>query len=208
MNTKNIIEWIICIIIAITIAIFFKYFIGTPTIVKQTSMYPTLEEGDRLWLNKIKPNINKNLKRGEIVTFEAPSIKRLRSKEIEESPLAKYNERKNIIEKFTYSVLGINNTSYIKRVIALEGEHIEIKNGKVLIDDVEFEEEYLQPGIITDNGNGECIDIIVPENSVYVMGDNRSGSTDSRCFGCIPIGKIEGKVAIRLFPLNKIGQVK
>lgn len=205
---KNIIEWIMCIIIAITIAILFRYFIGTPTIVKQTSMYPTLEEGDRLWLNRMNNKNIKTLKRGEIITFEAPSIKIIDSKEIEKNPLARYDERNTIVKKFTYSVLGINNTSYIKRVIGLPGEHIEIKDGKVFINDIEIDEEYLKQGIITDNGKGECIDIVVPENSVFVMGDNRIGSTDSRCFGCVPIEKIEGKVAMRLFPLSRSGKVK
>ena len=50
---KDVIEWFFCIIIAIIIAILFRYYIGTPTIVKQPSMYPTLKENQRLWLNRI-----------------------------------------------------------------------------------------------------------------------------------------------------------
>lgn len=155
-----------------------------------------------------KQNNDKKIKRGEIVTFEAPSIDRLNLNEIAESPLARYEERTNVIEKFTYSVLGIKNTSYIKRVIGLSGEHIEIKEGKVFINNFEIKEDYLKQDIITDSINWECIDIVVPENAVYVMGDNRAGSKDSRNFGCIPIEKIEGIASIRLFPLNKIGKVK
>ena len=49
---KNILEWVYCIVIAVIIAILIKYFVGTPTIVKQTSMYPTLEQNDRLILNR------------------------------------------------------------------------------------------------------------------------------------------------------------
>ena len=49
---KNILEWVCCIIIAIVLALVFRYFVGTPTIVKQISMYPTLEQNQRLWLNR------------------------------------------------------------------------------------------------------------------------------------------------------------
>lgn len=49
---KNILEWVYCIVIAIIIAILIRYFIGTPTVVKQTSMFPTLKQDQRLWLNR------------------------------------------------------------------------------------------------------------------------------------------------------------
>ena len=49
---KDILEWVLCIVIALVIAILFRYYIGTPTIVKQPSMYPTLKEDQRLWLNR------------------------------------------------------------------------------------------------------------------------------------------------------------
>ena len=70
-NVKNDLEWIYCIVIAVVLAIFIKYFIGTPTIVKQHSMYPTYKPNDRLILNRMAKA--KMPKRGEVVTFEAPS---------------------------------------------------------------------------------------------------------------------------------------
>ena len=96
-----------------------------------------------------------------------------------------------------------------KRSIRQKNKFLQSKYGKVYINDIELEEPYLQPGVITDNYNGRgfCIDLIVPENSVFVMGDNRSQSTDSRCFGCIPLEKIESKVFIRIWPLNQFGKV-
>ena len=204
----DILEWIGCFIIAIVIAMIFRYFIGTPTIVKQPSMYPTLQENQRLWLNRWNRTIKKMPERGDIITFEAPSTTILTTSEIEESQVARYeNEPTSLMGKFSYYVLEANKMSYIKRVIGLPGDHIVIKEGKVYINGELYEESYLQPGVITDNGRGYCIDVVVPEKSVFVMGDNRSQSTDSRCFGCIPLEKIESKVWIRIWPLNKFGKI-
>lgn len=205
---RDIIEWIICIVVALVIAILFRYYIGTPTIVKQPSMFPTLKEDQRLWLNRWDRTIHKMPEKGDIITFEAPTTTILKTGEVEESVIARYkNEPKGIFSKFSFYVLEIHKTSYIKRVIGLPGDHIVIEDGTVYINDEEYEEDYLQPGVITDNGKGFCTDVIVPENTVFVMGDNRSQSTDSRCFGCIPLEKIESKVWIRIWPLNLFGKI-
>ena len=205
---KDILEWIVCFIIAIAIAILFKYYVGTPTIVQQPSMYPTLQENERLWLNRWNRTIKKMPERGDIVTFEAPTTTVLSSEEIDKSQIARYeNKLTNAFSKFSFYVLENGKVSYIKRVIGLPGDHVVIKDGKTYINDKKLDESYLQPGVVTDNGRGYCTDIIVPENSVFVMGDNRTKSTDSRCFGCIPLEKIESKVVIRIWPLNKWGQI-
>ena len=206
---KDIMEWIICIVIALIIAILFRYFIGTPTIVKQPSMYPTLKENQRLWLNRWDRTTKKMPNKGDIITFEAPSKSVLTEEELQKSVVARYeNEPNGIFKKFTYNVLEIGKISYIKRVIGLPGDHVVIKDGKVFINDNELEEKYLQSGVVTDDGRGNCIDIIVPENTVFAMGDNRSQSTDCRCFGCIPLDKIESRVWIRIWPLNLFGKIE
>ena len=107
-----------------------------------------------------------------------------------------------------YHVLEINKTSYIKRVIALPGEHLEIKNNKVYINGEELKEEYLADDVITDSTEGAYIDLVVPEGTVFVMGDNRQHSGDSRRFGCVPFDKIESKVCFRFWPLNRFGVIK
>lgn len=206
---KNILEWIYCIIIAVVIAILIKYFIGTPTIVKQTSMWPTLEQNDRLILNRLPRTFGKMPERGDIITFEAPSNNAtgLLASDIE-NPVAKYdNEPNTWWGKFIYDVLEIGKESYIKRVIALPGEHVEIKDGKVYINGEELDEPYLKDDVITES-TGVLNDFIVPENTVFAMGDNREGSKDCRAFGCIPLEKIESKVVIRFWPLNKFGKVE
>lgn len=206
---KDIMEWVICIVIALIIAILFRYFIGTPTIVKQPSMYPTLKEDQRLWLNRWGRTTKIMPEKGDIITFEAPSTSVLTEDELKKSTIARYEkEPTSLFGKFSYNVLEINKISYIKRVIGLPGDHIVISDGKVFINDKELQESYLQQGVITDNGKGYCTDIIVPENTVFAMGDNRSQSTDSRCFGCIPLEKIESKVWIRIWPLNLFGKIE
>ena len=208
MDKRNIIEWIICIIIAIVLALLFRYFIGTPTIVKMNSMYPTLEQNQRLWLNRWGRTTKTLPERGQIITFEKPAQIKYTYTEVDKNnPKAKYNE-KIAFEWFTYNFLEIGKESYIKRVIAVPGEHVEIKDGKVYINDQELDEPYLQSGVVTDVVGPGFDNFVVPENCVFAMGDNRSQSTDCRAFGCIPLEKIESTVAIRIWPFNKFGKVE
>lgn len=203
INYKEILEWVYCIIIAVVLALLVRYFLGTPTIVKQVSMYPTLVEGQRLILNRWERTTGKNYKKGDIITFEAPTNKNVESNE---NPVASYDyEPKGIFGKFVYYVLELNKTSYIKRVIALEGDHVEIKDGKVYINGEEQKEEYLSSDIVTSSSG--LTDFIVPEGYIFAMGDNRPRSTDCRAFGCIPVDKVEGVVTLRFWPLNLFGPV-
>ncbi|MGN1327932.1 MAG: signal peptidase I [Clostridia bacterium] len=210
-RARNILEWIECVVIAVVLAVLIKYYIGTPTVVQQESMYPTLEQNDRLILNRISRTKKETPNRGDIITFEAPSVKYISTEQADlNNPVAIYDyEPTNVFSKFTYYVLEWGKTSYIKRVIGLPGEHVQIANGKVYINGEELDEsEYLQDGVYTDNYGGEFSDFVVPEGYVFAMGDNRTKSADCRRFGCIPIEKIEGKVSIRFWPLNKFGTIK
>lgn len=205
---KEILEWIYCILIALVLAMLFRYFIGTPTIVKQVSMKPTLIQDQRLWLNRWGRTTRTLPKRGEIITFEEPAKISYSQSEIDvENPIAQYSEKKGF-EWFWSDFLEIGKRSYIKRVIALPGEHVEIKNGKVYIDGDELSEPYLQAGLVTDVLGVGFSDFIVPQNCIFAMGDNRNHSTDCRSFGCIPLEKIESTVAIRIWPLDKWGKVE
>lgn len=208
-KTKNIIEWIECIVIAIVLAVLIRYFIGTPTIVKKRSMYPTLKQDERLILSRWGRTTKKMPERGDIITFEAPSKMVLSAEEVEfNNPVAVYeNQPKNIFSKFTYYVLEWGKQSFIKRVIGLPGEHIKIEDGKVYINGEEYKEDYLQEDVKT-TASGVFTDFVVPENYVFAMGDNRAESTDCRSFGCIPLEKIEGKVVLRFFPFNRFGKVE
>lgn len=206
-STKNILEWIYCIVIAIVLALLIKFFLGTPTVVKQYSMYPTYKPNDRLILNRLERS--KMPKRGDVVTFEAPSKNIYGPGEYDlNNPVAKYEyQPTNVFSKFTYYVLEINKTSYIKRVIALEGDKVEIKDGKVYINNELLLEKYLVEGVKTE-ATGVFNNFIVPKGCIFLMGDNRSGSMDCRNFGCIPVEKIESKVVFRFWPFNKMGPTK
>lgn len=205
-KVKDILEWVYCIIIALALAMLFRYFIGTPTIVQQVSMNPTLVEGQRLWLNRWGRTTKTLPKRGEIITFEEPEKLEYAIDEIDQAnPVAKYKDRTGL-DWFIHNFLEIGKRSYIKRVIAMPGEHVQIKEGKVFINGEELEESYLEPDVITESQI--LTDFIVPDGYLFCMGDNRTQSTDCREFGCIPFEKIEGIVICRFWPLNQIGSVE
>ena len=210
VKLKDIFEWTYCIIIAVVLALLIRYYVGTPTIVKQSSMYPTFKQNDRLVLNRIYRTMKTTPSRGEIITFEAPTTSYATLSDINPNDLVakKKKKSKGWFSDFTYNVLEIGKISYIKRIIALPGEHLEIKDGKVYINGEELKEEYLADTVKTENMGGEFYDLVVPEETVFVMGDNRSGSSDSRIFGCIPYERIEGKVVLRFWPLNKMKTIK
>ena len=207
---KNILEWIECIVIAIVLALLIRYYVGTPTVVQMDSMYPTLKQGERLVLNRIQRTRKQLPKRGDIITFEAPSTTYVTKASYNPDDVtAEYkNDSKGIGEKIKSSIDIFGETSFIKRVIGLPGDYVEIKNKSVYLNGQALEEKYLDAGTVTDSAEGFFLDVVVPDGYVYVLGDNREVSGDSRRFGCIPIDKIEGKAVFRFWPLNKLGKVK
>ena len=202
---REIVEWIVCIVIAFVLAVFIKYFIFTPTLVQMSSMYPTIFNNERVFVNRLVRTFKLELHHEDIVTFEAPTLQEPEAG----TNKAQYRE-KDGFEWFTYNVLEIGKISYIKRIVGLPGDRIKVVEGKVYLNDILLDEsDYLPDGTETylrDGGVSE--EFVVPEGYVFAMGDNRMGSQDCRAFGCIPIEKIEGRVVIRIWPLNKFGQVK
>ena len=105
-----------------------------------------------------------------------------------------------------YYIIEKTKTSYIKRVVAVDGNHVEIKDIKVFINGKELEEEYLSDDVVTESQ--VFTDFIVPEGYVFAIGDNRTKSKDCRELGCIPVDKVEGIVVLRFWPLDVFGKVK
>ena len=206
-KVKEVLDWIFWIIVAIVISLLIRYFIGTQTRVEQVSMYPTLKQDQRLWLNRWGRTTKKIPEKGDIITFQEPDKVSYTLDEIDvTNPVAYYKERTGF-EWFKYNFLEIGKRSYIKRVIATPNQHVKIADGKVYIDGKLLEEDYLQEGVVTEVLGAGFSEFTVPENCVFAMGDNRTRSTDCRAFGCIPLDKIEGKVAIRTWPLNLFGKI-
>ena len=181
---KEILEWVLCFVIAYAIYLVINYFIGTIAGVKQSSMYPTSKEGDRVVISR-RVLFNKTLNRSDVVILEAPI-------DIEENTTdyAVYEEKTGL-DYFTYKIMGLGKRSYIKRIIGLPGDHLYItETGEVYINDELLKEPYLVDGLKTPR-TGNYYDVEIPEGYVFVMGDNREGSKDSRELGLIPIDKAE-----------------
>ena len=203
---KNILEWIECIVIAIVLALLIRYYVGTPTVVQMDSMYPTLKQGERLVLNRI-PRTRKQLpKRGDIITFEQPSVTYIGEDKVDLSnPVAIYDKvPTNIFSKFAYYVLEWGKTSYIKRVIGLPGEHVQIMDGKVYINGSVLEDDVSEDDILTAGlAAGE---LTLGENEYFVLGDNRNNSEDSRFanVGVVKKDDIVGSVWFIASPMKRM----
>lgn len=99
---------------------------------------------------------------------------------------------------------------YIKRIIGLPGDKIKIEDGEVYINEILIKEDYISAKTVIFVGgfsrNG--VEATVPSAQLFVMGDNRPRSSDSREFGFIDINSIIGKVFFRYYPFDKLGQTK
>lgn len=206
-TSKEIFEWVLCIIIAYVIYLIFNFFIGTLSGVKQYSMYPTAKEGERLFI--VRPVIfHKELKYGDIITFKAPNSQGYHGLEGEGPSVDVIADYKDygFFQSFLYNFVGIGKVSYIKRVIGVAGDHIYINDdGEVYVNDQKLDEPYLHEQYTTKSGM--YTDIVVPEGCIYVMGDNRVDSKDSRFFGCIPIKQVDGYVVCRIWPFSRLGKL-
>lgn len=135
------------------------------TTVQGISMEPTLYTGNKLLINKISKLTN-NIERGNIVVFDSTPG----------------NAKKDKV-------------FYIKRVIGIAGDKIEIKNGNVFVNGKELTEDYADK---TDSFTN--LIMTVPEDSYFVLGDNRDKSNDSRYFGTIMHSQITGKISMQIYP--------
>ena len=202
---REVLDWVICFAIAFVVYLLINYFFICAPTVKQQSMHPTIKNNEKVltirpWMKGSK------FEYGQIITFEAPIDNKLYIDSNETLYTAQY-ENYTGITLFLYNFLDVNKVSYIKRVIGLPGDHIVIKDGMVYRNDEKIEEPYLRE-MNTEIQEQEYADVIVPENTVYVMGDNREQSKDSRSFGCIPYSRVNGYVLCRIWPLNKLGSIE
>ena len=95
---------------------------------------------------------------------------------------------------------------YIKRIVGLPGETVEIRDGGVFIDGELLDEPYIEAGI-TECTGPYCGPITIPDGQIWVMGDNRRNSSDSRVFGPVDINSVQGETWITYWPLSEFGLV-
>lgn len=189
-------EWTYSILLAVVIALLIKNFLFSTTIVKGQSMEPTLQENNMLVIDRLSQVRGLMPERGDVVTVEAPEA-------TSDEGVAQYSKVNGWFNKLVHSFTKV---LYVKRVIGLPGDEIEIKGNEVRINGEIIEEDYIKEPMLF---SPYFIDeITVPEGHVFVMGDNRNNSKDSRYFGVVPYEKIEGKAIFRFWPFNKLGGIE
>lgn len=189
---KEILGWVQAIIFAIIISLLIRAFIFETVYVDGSSMESTLKTGNRLVLYKLGYFFSPP-KKGDIVVLQVnegtfrflPFLNKL--------PFAKR----------TIHTLG--ETDYIKRVIAVPGDEVDIKEGFVYINNIKQNELYVEEG--TTYRRSVDFPLIVEENKVFVLGDNRQNSRDSREIGLVDFDKIKGKAIFRIWPLKCFGKI-
>ncbi|MET3696324.1 signal peptidase I [Bacillus oleivorans] len=175
---KESIEWLKALGIGLVIFVFIRTFLFSSYVVEGESMMPTLEEGNKLVVNKIGYTLG-SIDRFDVIVFHA-------------------NEEED----------------YVKRVIGLPGDQIVYENDQLFINGKAVEEPYLtnyrktaSPGqpLTGDFSLAELWKTeTVPEGMLFVLGDNRLESWDSRHFGFVPIDKVVGEVNLRYWPLSEV----
>lgn len=190
---NEILEIIKILFTALLLAIIIVQFIR-PTRVDGVSMYPTLENNDYLIINRVTRYTG--VKRGAVVVFDS-------NLPIKEGPYEKSD-----FQKVMDTILqdDSNTKDLVKRVVAIGGDHIVIKDGVVSINGKAIDEPYISK----DNYTQGDIDTVVPENEYFCMGDNRMRSFDSRYpdVGFVPKNKLVGSVLVRLLPVSHAGRVR
>jgi signal peptidase I len=157
------------------LAIGIRQFVAEARYIPSGSMLPTLQINDRLIVDKLSYRFN-NPQRGDIVVF---------------SPTA-------TLEKQNF------HDAFIKRVIGLPGDKIEVKGGRVYVNDQPLREDYIGK---EEQPQYQWGPTVVPPNSYLVLGDNRNNSYDSHYWGFVPREKIIGRAVVRFWPPDRVGEI-
>jgi len=176
------------VLLALVIALFINFYVIQPSTVFGSSMEPTLHEGDFIIMSKLINTFDIEPEYEDIVIIDS-QVERKHTLKDDIIFAFKYNKISNLITK------QIPEDRYwIKRVIGKSGDLIEFKDGQVYRNDILLDEHYIKEGM----ENTPDFKIVVPENNIYVLGDNRNHSADSRIIGCIPIENVLGKLVLQI----------
>ncbi len=194
--TKETVETVVFVLVAV---ILIRFFLGELRWIPSGSMRPTLLEKDRLFVEKVS-HWYRAPQRGDILVFYPPGED------------LKYN----LWALFTrYTGIACKDIAYIKRVIGLPGETIEVKENEegeysVYINGKELDEPYIKSKTEWTNCSGivNCGPTVIPEGEYFMMGDNRGNSQDSRYWGTMPKNRIIGHSAFVFWPLNRIKRLR
>lgn len=177
---KSILEWVVVIVGAVGLALLIKAFLFQAYYIPSPSMNPTLFEGDRILVNKLSYKLH-SVNRGDLIVFDTPEAS--------------------------------GEDDLIKRVIGLPGEFVNVEEERIEIDGGLLLEPYLPLSsniksfatpVNCVNRPDENYGCRIPDDHVFVMGDNRSNSRDSRFFGPVPIEDVKGRAFIRVWPIGDI----
>lgn len=167
---KQLGNWLRDLTLSVVIALVVILFLYQPVKVEGTSMMPSLEDQERIFINKFVYRMGiGEVERGDTVVFWYPS-----------DP----------------------TKSYIKRVIGIPGDVVEVRSGRVVLNGRELDEPYV-PEEFRDGNSYPAVR--VPRSHYYVLGDHRSSSNDSRSWGPVPREAIYGKAVFAYWPLDKLG---
>lgn len=169
--------------LTLVLAVLVKTFLLQAFYIPSPSMTPTLLVDDRVLVSKLSHSFD----RGEVIVFDSPLHEHV-SESLPEKVLRNLRE-----------VVGVQHPTahLIKRVVAVGGDQVEVREGQVWVNGMAQVEPYLPAGSRMEDMTPR----LIPADHLWVMGDNRDNSRDSRWFGPIPVEIVTGKVVFRLWPL-------
>ncbi len=187
-------ETVVLVVLAVLLAVVFKTFLVQAFYIPSQSMEPTLEVSDRVLVEKLSYRFGK-VQRGDVIVF------------VHDEGLPP--ESSNPVSRFFVDLgqaVGLAKPSerdYIKRVMGLPGDRLSCQGGNLYRNGQQVAEPYLQAGTHTD-----CSPVTVPPGKLFVMGDNRTDSQDSRYFGPIGRSTVVGRAFVRIWPLGHTGWLR
>lgn len=190
---RSAVEWTVVVAGSLALALVIQAFLFQPFRIPSKSMLPTLHVHDRIVVNKLSYRVH-DVHRGDVVVFTRPTC------DAPKSPTWAQCASLDRIEDL------------VKRVVALPGEKVYIADNKVFVNGRALTEPYVRDGakIVPQplgcgfSGTKEK-PYVVPTKMLFVMGDNRDDSFDSRCFGPIKQKSIVGRAFVRIWPIGRIG---
>jgi signal peptidase I len=190
-------ETVVLVALAVLLAVVFKTFLVAAFYIPSGSMESTLNISDRVLVEKVSYRFG-DIEHGDVIVF------------VHDEPGVEVPRPSNPVAGFFSSLgqaIGVvppSDRDFIKRVIGLPGDTITCTKGRLIRNGVQVDEPYLDPGITTDG----CQTTKVGSGELFVMGDNRTNSQDSRSFGVIHRSEVVGRAFVRIWPLNHTGWLR